>query len=720
MRSVKVYIRVRPQSNEDYLRTISISPSRRCVSLVVSNSKHEFFFDHVLAPTTTQEQIFEDCVLPLCSEVLNGVNGTILAYGQTGAGKTYTMVGDDNQLSKYESMKGSVQMKHGIFIRAASYLFDKISNNQSSMQKRKKTYAIKVSILEIYNEQLNDLLYPYAQKKKMESEMYMDSILPMEFHPPKVSIVESPSGVKVPALKVIPLKDLNDALILLSAATEAKKVAEHRQNRTSSRGHVIYTFHVRLEGESNKTATISSYDNNNDDDEEIGLTYSKLVLVDLAGSERIHKSGSVGSLQKEAAYINRSLSFLEQVVIALSNQGREHVPYRQSKLTHLLKSSLGGESNTTMISCIWPHKEHHWETLSTLRFSTRMKNIDSTIIERDDFSQKSAPRNFIHKLNSLKKELVMRDEIQGREVHAPPMSMTQKRITLQDLCQIIAINHNHNKNEAGKDLEGNNSLNSLNSLTSPMVGLEIKSVSHIHYIISMMNTCIWEACNHDPLIIANLLERVILERNHDNHNNINNDNYSNSGDDNIQQYSNNDEWKHSIKTILSDLRIPKKYDGDLPSDQIHRNNYTDEDFAVNKSSDMMVKDDNVDDDMGNINVDSDVREEDLLTKSSQPNETFALFKATTGKVLYEIYQEIREALRSQKKRQKNITLLLNAKKRDIDNESIGNDTVKQLKQDYRDIFEELELVKHQIHESKTLKKRAINDIIKSYHHFSST
>ena len=135
---------------------------------------------------------------------------------------------------------------------------------------------------------------------------------------------------------------------------------------------------------------------------------SKIHLIDLAGSERVEKTGSIGNLQKEASHINRSLTFLEQVVIALTQSKRDHIPYRQSKLTYLLKDSLGGNCHTFMIACIWPHINHGWETLSTLRFAARMKNIENQPVRNHLIAKEPVSIKLVLQVEQLKREVMMR------------------------------------------------------------------------------------------------------------------------------------------------------------------------------------------------------------------------------------------------------------------------------------------------------------------------
>lgn len=156
-----------------------------------------------------------------------------------------------------------------------------------------------------------------------------------------------------------------DALNCLFEGELARTVSAHQLNLRSSRSHTVFTLHLE------SRSRVESTDK---------LVTSKLHLVDLAGSERTKKTGSVGVTLKEATFINKSLSFLEQVVIALSSQSRDHIPYRQSRLTNLLRDSLGGNCKTVMIANVWPEASHLEETVSTLKFATRMMRVSNEAI----------------------------------------------------------------------------------------------------------------------------------------------------------------------------------------------------------------------------------------------------------------------------------------------------------------------------------------------------
>jgi kinesin family member 6/9 len=249
-------------------------------------------------------------------------------------------------------------------MRTAGCLFERSRRINAT---ENNSISIRLSVLEIYNEGTTDLLRNSPSVPTMASsaggtqiQMHTtQTTQTTQSQIQKLSIVDTPNGIIIPGLYLLPLSSEDDAYNLLFEAYSNRVVAEHQLNRRSSRSHVIYTYYIT------RTKLFPSVNGADVDPEVVN---SKLHLIDLAGSERVEKTGSVGNLQKEASHINRSLTFLEQVVIALTQAKRDHIPYRQSKLTYLLKDSLGGNCHTFMVACIWPHEKHGWETLSTLRY----------------------------------------------------------------------------------------------------------------------------------------------------------------------------------------------------------------------------------------------------------------------------------------------------------------------------------------------------------------
>jgi len=190
-----------------------------------------------------------------------------------------------------------------------------------------------------------------------------------------------------------------DALNCLFEGDLARTVSAHQLNARSSRSHTVFTLHIE------SRSRVESTDK---------IVHSKLNLVDLAGSERTKKTGSSGVTLKEATFINKSLSFLEQVVIALSSSVRDHIPYRQSRLTNLLRDSLGGNCKTIMVANIWPEASHLEETVSTLKFATRMMRVANEASVNVQFDKHLLIKRCEKEIRDLKQELAMHDTLKNR------------------------------------------------------------------------------------------------------------------------------------------------------------------------------------------------------------------------------------------------------------------------------------------------------------------
>ncbi|RDD45025.1 Kinesin-like protein KIF17 [Trichoplax sp. H2] len=284
-----------------------------------------FTYDGVYNINSVTDTIYNDIAYPLVDGVLEGYNGTIFAYGQTGCGKSYTMQGVTDPPSQ-----------RGITPRAFDHIFEAIQTTEGTK------YLIRASYLEIYNETIRDLL---AKDVKNNLEV--------KEHPEK--------GVYVKDLLSIPVYSTIDMERLMNIGGKNRSVGATLMNADSSRSHSIFTISLEMCVK--------------DDDGDEHLRAGKLNLVDLAGSERQSKTGASGSRLKEATKINLSLSALGNVISALVDGKSKHIPYRDSKLTRLLQDSLGGNTKTLMVACISPADNNYDETLSTLRYANRAKNI---------------------------------------------------------------------------------------------------------------------------------------------------------------------------------------------------------------------------------------------------------------------------------------------------------------------------------------------------------
>ncbi|XP_072544196.1 kinesin-like protein KIF9 isoform X2 [Salminus brasiliensis] len=375
---VKVYVRTRPtacfaQELIEYLpdeQTVNVRHRRDSRKGVMNNqmSSWSFRLDGVLH-NMSQEDVYQSVAHSVVLGALEGYNGTIMCFGQTGAGKTYTMTGAT------ESYK-----QRGIIPRALQEVFHEVE------QRVDHTFSVLLSFLEIYNETLVDLLASIKTGRAVQSGA--------------LTVVEEPGGgVSVKGLSLHPVHNEEEALNLLFEGEMNRIIGEHALNKNSSRSHCIFTIHIE-----SRSRTLS------------GASYvtSKLNLVDLAGSERLSKTGSEGQVQREAMYINRSLSFLEQAIIALADRRREHVPFRQSKLTHALKDSLGGNCNTVLVANIYGEAAQIEETLSTLRFAARMKCVRTEPSINEHVDPALQVRRLHKEIQLLKQELSIHDTLANR------------------------------------------------------------------------------------------------------------------------------------------------------------------------------------------------------------------------------------------------------------------------------------------------------------------
>lgn len=334
--TVKVAVRSRPMSKDELrdsrLCIVSVDSNRGEISIL--NNKGDlneppkvFTFDCTYGEDSKQEQVYSDTGYPIVESVIEGYNGTIFAYGQTGTGKTFTMEGVDNP-----------HENRGIIPRSFEQIFYAVEQNPNT------EFLIRVSFLEIYNEEIHDLLSKDAATKLDVKE--------------KVD-----SGFYVKDLNLLIVKGIEEMKEVMSSGRRNRHTGETNMNRDSSRSHSI--FSIVIERSENGADGMNH------------IRAGKLNLVDLAGSERQSKTGSTGDRLKEATNINKSLLTLGNVISSLVDGTSTHIPYRDSKLTKLLADSLGGNTKTLMIANIGPADWNFDETMSTLRYANRAKNIQN-------------------------------------------------------------------------------------------------------------------------------------------------------------------------------------------------------------------------------------------------------------------------------------------------------------------------------------------------------
>ncbi|XP_047580601.1 kinesin-like protein KIF17 isoform X7 [Lutra lutra] len=331
--SVKVVVRCRPMNQRE--RELNCQPvvtvdSARGQCFIqnpgaADEPPKQFTFDGAYYMDHFTEQIYNEIAYPLVEGVTEGYNGTIFAYGQTGSGKSFTMQGLPDPPSQ-----------RGVIPRAFEHVFESVQCAENTK------FLVRASYLEIYNEDVRDLLGTDTKQK-----------LELKEHPER--------GVYVKGLSMHTVHSVAQCERIMETGWKNRSVGYTLMNKDSSRSHSIFTISIE----------IYAVDERGQDH----LRAGKLNLVDLAGSERQSKTGATGERLKEATKINLSLSALGNVISALVDGRCKHIPYRDSKLTRLLQDSLGGNTKTLMVACLSPADNNYDETLSTLRYASRAKNI---------------------------------------------------------------------------------------------------------------------------------------------------------------------------------------------------------------------------------------------------------------------------------------------------------------------------------------------------------
>lgn len=325
--NIKVVARFRPQNKIEKEHggepVVQIEGDDTCViTSVESAGSAPFTFDRVFGMDSQQHDVFEFSIRSTVEDVMNGYNGTVFAYGQTGAGKSYTMMGDMDDPEK-----------QGIIPRIVAQIFDAIHFNGSPHVE----YTVAISYMEIYMERIKDLMNPVKDN---------------------LPIHDGPKGPYVKDLREVYVASVDEVLEAMALGQRQRSVAATNMNAESSRSHSIFSLTVNQKDTHTGTS-------------KMGMLY----LVDLAGSEKVGKTGATGQTLEEAKKINTSLSSLGNVINALTDGKSTHVPYRNSKLTRILQESLGGNSRTTLIINCSPSSYNDAETISTLRFGMRAKSI---------------------------------------------------------------------------------------------------------------------------------------------------------------------------------------------------------------------------------------------------------------------------------------------------------------------------------------------------------
>ncbi|KAI6674070.1 hypothetical protein NL676_001976 [Syzygium grande] len=386
--NVQVLLRCRPFSEDelrnnapqvvtcnDYQREVAVSQN-----IAGKHIDRVFTFDKVFGPSAQQKDLYEQAVVPIVNEVLEGFNCTIFAYGQTGTGKTYTMEGECKRSKS--GPNGELPPEAGVIPRAVKQIFDTLESQNAE-------YSVKVTFIELYNEEITDLLAP-EEISRVAMEDKQKKQLPL--------MEDGKGGVLVRGIEEEIVTSATEIFTLLERGSSKRRTAETLLNKQSSRSHSLFSITIHI-----KEATPEG--------EEL-IKCGKLNLVDLAGSENISRSGAREGRAREAGEINKSLLTLGRVINALVEH-LGHIPYRDSKLTRLLRDSLGGRTKTCIIATVSPAVHCLEETLSTLDYAHRAKNIKNKPEVNQKMMKSTLIKDLYGEIDRLKAEVYAAREKNG-------------------------------------------------------------------------------------------------------------------------------------------------------------------------------------------------------------------------------------------------------------------------------------------------------------------
>ncbi|XP_076670153.1 kinesin-like protein Klp61F [Andrena cerasifolii] len=403
---IQVFLRVRPLNNIEIKRkSRSVIETLNDKEVILHERQQDkvskkFKFDSVFGPSSKQIDVYNAVVSPLLEQVLDGYNCTVFAYGQTGTGKTFTMEGINNDPTLHWQSDSSA----GMIPRSLSHLFDKLQLIES------QEYTVRVSFLELYNEELFDLLSINGDGSKIR--LYEDA--------------SKKGAIVIHGLEEVTIHNKSEVSKLLEKGSERRQTAATLLNAHSSRSHTLFSITVHM-----KENTIEG--------EEV-LKTGKLNLVDLAGSENVGRSGAIDKRAREAGNVNQSLLALGRVITALVERA-PHIPYRESKLTRLLQESLGGRTKTSIIATVSPGSINLEETLSTLDYAHRAKNVTN----RPEINQKLTKKEFLNQyteeIERLRKDLLATRERNGVYLAGENYNEMQALISKQTKEIEEKINH---------------------------------------------------------------------------------------------------------------------------------------------------------------------------------------------------------------------------------------------------------------------------------------
>ena len=415
--NIQVALRVRPLNPRELSETqtnkcIQVDKKHKSILLSIKSVVKQFTYDYVGDEDTTQEEIFESIGKPISNNCLTGYNGTIFAYGQTGSGKTHTIIGQSSLVSLNDH-------NSGILPRSLEYIFYQI--RRETKMNLHIHYLVKCSFLEIYNENIRDLLTNDSRNLHIREDIK--------------------KGTYVEDLSQETVINFEETLKFLEIGIKARHSGSTYMNKESSRSHSVFTLYIESK---ELKDDINNYKS------------SLFHLIDLAGSERQKLTGTHGERLKEASMINKSLSTLGDVINALAenSEGKNrYVRYRDSKLTFLLKDSIGGKSKTCIIANVSPSIQSYGETLSTLRFAERAKFVkNQAVINEDNLGTILELKAEIRRLNQHLKltnqqDVGVFDGKKVRELEEILQNNVQIRLQTESVLQQV-INNKENEIEA--------------------------------------------------------------------------------------------------------------------------------------------------------------------------------------------------------------------------------------------------------------------------------
>ncbi|KAJ8532890.1 hypothetical protein K7X08_015779 [Anisodus acutangulus] len=381
--NVKVVLRCRPP-NEDEMKVkgplvISCNELKQEVAATLNTAikqiNKSFLFDKVCGPSSQQKDFYDQSVAPLVNEALEGYTCTIFAYGQTGTGKTYTMEGEavkEKILSDF-LFNGEFHKNAGVIPRAVQQIFD-------ILESQKAEYSMKVAYIEIYNEEITDLLSLDEESKSIDEKT----------RKPLALMEDGKGAVFIRGLEEVTVSTADEIYKILEKGSANKHTAETLLNKQSNRSHSIFSITLHVKECTHEGLEL--------------IKCGKLNLVDLAGSENILRSGAKEGRAREAGEINKSLLTLGRIINALVDHSG-HVPYRDSKLTRFLRDSLGGKTKTCIIATVSPSIQCLEETLSTLEYANRAKQIKNRPEVNQKVTKSALIKDLYVEMDSLKQEL---------------------------------------------------------------------------------------------------------------------------------------------------------------------------------------------------------------------------------------------------------------------------------------------------------------------------